>query len=69
MDFVRLLLVSKSFKGVVYENILTVTYRLTKERYLIPIKSISVKNTTRILYRDVFSKHGLPLHTLSDRGP
>jgi hypothetical protein len=49
MDFVRLLPVSKSFKEVVYKNILTVTYRLTKERHLIPVKSISVKNTTRIL--------------------
>jgi hypothetical protein len=64
--------VSKSFEGVVYENILTVTYRLTKERHLILVKSspkaISAKNTARILCRDVFVKHGLPLYALSDRG-
>jgi transposase InsO family protein len=57
----------------VYENILTVTCRLTKERHLIPVKSgpkaMSAKNTARMLYRDVFAKHGLPLHALSDRGP
>jgi hypothetical protein len=69
MDFIRPLPVSKSFEGVVYENILMVTCRLTKERHLIPIKSMSAKNTTRILCRDVFSKHGLPLYALSDRGP
>jgi hypothetical protein len=69
MNFVGPLLASKSFEGVSYENILTVTCRLTKERHLIPVKSMSVKNTARILCRDVFSKHGLPLHALSDRGP
>lgn len=68
MDFVSPLLASKSFEGVVYENILTVTYRLTKERHLIPIKLMSAKNTARILCRDVFIKHGLPLYALSDRG-
>jgi transposase InsO family protein len=69
MDFVGPLPASKSFEGVVYKNILTVTCRLTKERHLIPVKSMSVKNTARILCRDVFAKHGLPLHALSDRGP
>jgi hypothetical protein len=69
MDFVGPLPASKSFEGVLYENILTVTCRLTKERHLIPVKSMTVKNTARILCRDVFSKHGLPLHALSDRGP
>jgi transposase InsO family protein len=69
MDFVSPLPASKSFEGVVYENILTVTCRLTKERHLIPVKSMSAKNTARILCRDVFAKHGLPLHALSDRGP
>jgi len=69
MDFVGPLPASKSFEGVVYENILTVTCRLTKERHLIPVKSMTAKNTARILCRDVFSKHGLPHHALSDRGP
>jgi hypothetical protein len=69
MDFVGPLPASKSFEGVSYENILTVTCRLTKERHLIPVKSMSAKNTARVLCRDVFSKHGLPLHALSDRGP
>jgi transposase InsO family protein len=69
MDFVGPLPPSKSFEGVVYENILTVTCRLTKERHFIPMKSMSARNTARVLCRDVFSKHGLPLHALSDRGP
>jgi hypothetical protein len=69
MDFVGPLPHSKSFEGVTYENILTVTCRLTKERHLIPVKSMTAKNTARILCRDVFLKHGLPLHALSDRGP
>jgi transposase InsO family protein len=69
MDFVGPLPPSESFEGVTYETILTVTCRLTKERHLIPIKSTTAENTARILCRDVFSKHGLPLHALSDRGP
>jgi len=69
MDFVGPLPASKSFEGVTYENILTVTCRLTKERHLIPVKSMTAKNTARVLCRDVFSKHGLPVSALSDRGP
>jgi len=69
MDFVGPLPKSTSFEGVDYENILTVTCRLTKERHFIPVVSMSAKNTARVLCRDVFSKHGLPSHALSDRGP
>ena len=69
MDFVGPLPESTSHEGVTYANILTVTCRLTKERHFIPVVSMYAKNVARVLCRDVFSKHGLPLHALSDRGP
>lgn len=69
VDFVVGLPESKSFEGVGYANILTVTCRLTKMARFLPIRSMTAPNVARIFLRDVWSLYGLPTKVTSDRGP
>ena len=68
IDFVVVLPLSTSFKGVTYENILTVTHRLTKQKYYIPAKSITARNTVRLFIRYVQLYYKLIDFIISDRG-
>ena len=52
-----------------YEDILTVVDRFTKECHFIPVSSMTARATARYFVRYVFSRHGLPSHITSDRGP
>ena len=52
-----------------YEDVLTVVDRFTKECHFIPVASMTARATARYFVRYVFSRHGLPSHVTSDRGP
>ena len=71
MDFIVELPKCKTY-GQIYDAILIVINRLSKERYYIPCleedKCTSVKATVDLFLQDVWSKHGLPTSMMSDHG-
>lgn len=53
-----------------YDSILTVVDRFTKMAHFIPCnEAISAEQTADLFYREVWKLHGMPLRTISDRGP
>ena len=72
MDFVVGLPDCKAY-GQVYDAILMVIDRLSKERHYIPCSEkddgTSAEATALLFLRDIWSKHGLPFSMTSDRGP
>ena len=72
MDFVIGLPKCKAY-GQIYDAILIVIDRLSKERYYIPCSEederTSTEATADLFLWDVWSKHGLPISMTSDREP
>ena len=72
MDFVMRLPKCEAYRQI-YDAILMVIDRLSKERHYIPYSEkderTSAKATTDLFLRDVWSKHSLPISMTSDRGP
>lgn len=67
MDFVTGLPLSNGFNAI-----LTVIYKLTKERHYIPCSTeegTTTEATVELLINWVFRTHGLPSSIVSDRGP
>jgi transposase InsO family protein len=69
VDFVTSVPACKSFEGITYENMLTVTDRLTKRCYAIPVSSMTAEATAHMFLRYIYADHGLPKTITSDRGP
>ena len=67
VDFVVELPASK-VNNTRYTNILTVTDRLTKYRYFILADSMTAEETAILFYTHVWSRHGVPVTVVSDRG-
>ena len=59
--------------GQIYDAILMVINQLSKERHYIPCsekdKRTFAEATADLFLRDVWSKHGLPISIMLDRGP
>ena len=63
MDFIEQL---PEFKG--YTNILIVINRLTKQAvFVLTKRTINTKELSEVFIWEVFSKHGIPTHVISDR--
>jgi len=63
MDFIEQL---PEFEG--YTNILIVINRLTKQAvFVLTKRTINTKELSEVFIREVFSKHGTPIHVISDR--
>jgi hypothetical protein len=54
--------------GVKYNNIMTVTDRLTKRRRFIPCNEIDAVTAAKLFHRHIFKHHGMPESIVSDRG-
>ena len=67
VDFVVELPVSK-VNNTPYANILTVIDRLTKYRYFILADSMTAEETAILFYTHIWSRHGVPVTVVSDRG-
>lgn len=68
LDFIVKLPKSKAPTGEEYDSILTITERLTKFAYFIPVReAISAPEVAYILFRYIVANHGLPKEIISDR--
>jgi len=64
MDFIEQLPESKG-----YTDILIVIDRLMKQAVFMPTRrTINIKELSKVFIQEVFSKHGIPIHIISDRG-
>ena len=68
LDFITDLPPSEDWSGNIFNSILVVVDRMTKQVHIIPCNDLSTRNTAYLFYREIFRLHGLPDSIVSDRG-